>query len=86
MTSEREDDLEKMNTSLQLTVTELQERLYEMTDQLQEKEKVMEKTSELQQEIVALKGKLCSTNTAFQELLQSKTEMTALLDSSKGRK
>ena len=82
--SEREQDLKRINTSLQQDLTTLREKLHEMSEQLKENDK--ENTEKiLEQEIVTLTRKLSSANAKLKEMFPAKTEIEAVLDKSKGK-
>ena len=72
-----------MNASLQLQATQLQGKLSEMSDQLQENEKNNEALSN---EIASLKDKLSSTDALLRNFVSEKAGMTAMLNNGKGRK
>ena len=72
-----------MNGSLQLQATQLQGKLSEMSDQLQENEKNNEALSN---EIASLKDKLSSTDVLLRNFVSEKAGMTAMLNNGKGRK
>ena len=63
----------------------MQDRLEEMAKRLQNKEEVNREKNELDQRVAALKCQLNSSNASSKEVLQAKTQMTAFLDSLKGR-
>ena len=83
LTSEREQDLKRINTCLQQDLTTLREKLHEMSEQLKENDK--ENTDKmLEEESVTLTSKLRSANAKLKEMFPVKTEIGVLLDKSKG--
>jgi len=74
-----------MNASLEDHNKELQYKLEEMKNQLQEREKLhSQEKAEISQEINALKSKLTSIDDELQKTVFKKTEMMAMIQSSKG--
>ena len=83
--SEREQDLKRINTSLQQDLTTLREKLHEMPKQIKEDDK--ENTDKiLEEEIVTLTSKLSSANAKLKEMFPAKTEIEAVMDKSTGKK
>ena len=84
LTSEREQDLKRINTCLQQDLTILREKLHEMSKQLKKNDK--ENTEKiLEQEIVTLTRKLSSASAKLKEMFPAKTEIKAVLDKSTGK-
>ena len=82
MLSERQQDLQRVNTSLQQDLTTLREKMHKMSEQLKENDNT-EKI--LEQEIVTLTNKLSSANAKLKEMFPAaKAEIKAALDKSTG--
>ena len=75
------------NVSLADHAQELEERLDEINNQLQEKEKVCYQEKEnLSLDINALKSKLSSTSAELRNVVSENNELKVMLNSSKGKK
>ena len=71
--SEREQDLQRINTSLQQDLTALREKMHDNTEKI------------LEQEIVTLTNKLSSANAKLKEMFPAaKTEINDAVDKSTG--
>ena len=71
--SEREQDLQRINTSLQQDLTALREKMYDNTEKI------------LEQEIVTLTNKLSSANAKLKEMFPAaKAEIKGAVDKSTG--
>ena len=82
MLSERQQDLQRINTSLQQDLTALREKMYEMSEQLKENDNT---ENILEQEIVTLTNKLSSANAKLKEMFPAaKTEIKDAVDKSTG--
>lgn len=85
--SEREEELTKLNASLDDHGKELQEKLRKVNCQLLEKEKVCnEEKRNLSLEIVELKDKLYSTKAELESAVSNNKEMTEILNKCQGRR
>ena len=86
MISEGQEKLNVLNVSLKDHIKELEERLDEINNQVQEKEKVNAQGKEnLLLEITALKNKLSSTSAELKIRVSKNNELAGILESSKGR-
>ena len=86
MISERQEKLNVLNVSLKDHIKELEERLDEINNQVQGKEKVYAQEKEnLLLEISALKNKLSSTSAELKIRVSENNELAGILESSKGR-
>ena len=75
------------NVSLTDHVQELEERLDEINNQLQEKERVCDQEKEnLSLEINALKNKLSSTSAELLNVVSENNEMKVMLNSFEGKR
>ena len=74
----RKQEMEMMNMALKEQLVETQSRLRQMDKQ------VSKEKEELSREISSLESQLSSSNAELQEVFQTKTEMTTVLNSSKG--
>ena len=71
--SEREQDLQRINTSLQQNLTTLREKMYDNSEKI------------LEQEVVTLTNKLSSANAKLKEMFPAaKTEIKDAVDKSTG--
>ena len=85
--SEREEELTKLNASLDDHGKELQEKLKKINCQLLKKEKMFnEEKRNLSVEIVALKDKLCSSNAELESAVSNNKTMTEMLNKCQGRR
>ena len=81
----RKQELEMMNMALKEQLVETQERLRQMgTVEVQEREKVSQEKEEPLLKINSLESQLSYSNVESQKVFQTKTEITAVLNSSKG--
>ena len=86
MISESQEKLDVLNVSLKDHIKELEERLDEINNQVQGKEKVYAQEKEnLLLEITALKNKLSSTSAELKIRVSENNELAGILESSKGR-
>ena len=86
MISESQEKLDVLNVSLKDHIKELEERLDEINNQVQGKEKVYAQEKEnLLLEITALKIKLSSTSAELKIRVSENNELAGILESSKGR-
>ena len=84
--SESEKRLSVSNVSLEEHVQELEERLDEINNQLQEKEKVCDQEKEnLSLEINVLKNKLSSTSAELLNVVSENNDMKFMLNSYEGK-